>query len=416
MTAISHKQLTYLFLGAMTAVLALSIVAPRAASFAAPLCGLLLTGAFWMGRHKPPLWPRGLELAFMAGIAGLAALSALWAIDPPFALERGYKLALILIPGLLFVEAARRIDPASVPAWFPRFLAGLYSAACVVITVEILCGLPLYHLINQPPPGVLVSSVFMNRSVVVMALFYLPLILIIAAAPETKAVKIGMGALSTLTLAVALFFTDSQSAQMFFILAILLFLLFPVRSKAVWCVSVAAIVLLAAASPWIAQALYTGFDYNNTLEVGQDTLDKHPILQATSLPHRLEIWNFIAEEIFKHPWRGQGIEAVRYIHAEQWLGWANADNMLHPHNAVLQIWVEYGVIGTVFACAFFLYIMHALWTNPPVVRRYQFAVVIGTLAVLCTGYGLWQSWLIGLLVALAGFTAFAGQYAKRQKA
>lgn len=398
------KHFACLFLGLLSLALVISIGVPRAGAFAAPVAGLILFFAYWIGKGEAlkPRWP---ELAFMLAVPGLAALSSLWAVDPGFAVDRGIKIGLILIFGLFFIEAARRILAHEIPLRFVQGLCVLYALASATIALEIFWDLKIYRYVNDIPADQPAYSVFMNRSLVVMTTFFLPLMLLIIASEQTKKAKIILGALISLPLLAGLVQTESQSAQMFIAIALVFLFIFPARRRAAWIALGAVVVALAFAAPWFAQFMFAKFGYHG------DPENLHGILLAASIPHRLEVWNYVATEALKNPLYGQGIEVIRFIKSDTWLVLPNTDHMLHPHNAVLQLWVEFGVIGCALGCALFVWILRQIWLSPPLYRRFALAILIATLAVLSTGYGLWQSWLIGLLVTLTGFTVLAGRAA-----
>ena len=282
----------------------------------------------------------------------------------------------------------------------------LYTLACTVIAAELFFGLPLYRFINAVPPEQPVYPVFMNRSLIVMTALYLPLLLLLKSFVPSRRLRLVLAVPMSVALGAGLVLTESQSAQMFFILALFCLLVFPVQWRAVWLALGGAIIALALVSPWLAQALYNAFPYDDP------AMTEGGIMTAASIPHRLEVWNFVATEALKSPLYGQGIEAIRFIKSDVWLKLPNTDNMLHPHNAVLQIWVEFGVIGIVLASLFFAYVLRRLWAAPPLARRFGLATLIGMLAVMNTGYGLWQSWQLGLLITLAGLLALGSRAAE----
>lgn len=395
------------FTGLISFVIALSLIAPRAASFAAPVAGLLLFAGWWIARGEI-IKPRLREMILILAFPALAALSALWAIDPPFAIERAIKLLPILIGGILFIEVARRQGNEGLSSCAVRGLMLLYTLLCAGIALEIFWDLKIYRLVNAVPDDQFTSIVLMNRSVVVASVLSLPLFLLLYKSVLARKEKIILGLISALALLAALVQTESQSAQLFVLLSAAFIFLFPVKSRAAWIALGSITCLCAMAAPWIAQYLFAVFP-------NQPGIEHQGIMRAASIPHRLEVWNFVATEALKHPWLGQGIEAIRYIKSENWLVLPNANNMLHPHNAPLQLWVEFGVVGITLGCMLFVSILTRLWQLPTLERRVGLGALIAVVAVMSTGYGLWQSWQIGLLLTLAGLLSVAMGPATRIK-
>ena len=78
-----------------------------------------------------------------------------------------------------------------------------------------------------------------------------------------------------------------------------------------------------------------------------------------SARHRIEIWTFATTRITERLWFGHGIDASRSIPSRgemsQFMPIGDILLPLHPHNAFLQIWLEFGALGCV------LVTMMALW-------------------------------------------------------
>lgn len=392
------KNSTSAFLFLICLVVAIALAAPRAASFAAPVAGLVMT-LFYAARGAW-LTPRRGDLFFALAIPALAALSALWAIDPPFALERGGKLLPQIFFGALFIAAARDIEPHDISARFVSILMLVYIFATACIGLEIFWGMKIYRFVNDIPPDQGISIVMMNRSIVVAAATFLPLMLILRAGAVPLRSKILYAAGAVFALLFCLIQTESQSAQLFIILALFTALVFPVRLRAAWISLGALVCAMAVLAPWIAQFIFAALPQ-------QSASDIHGIMQAASIPHRMQLWDFIARKALENPLYGQGIEATRYLKSDHVMSLLNADNMLHPHNAVLQLWVEFGIIGVMFGCALFVMLLMRLWCLPVLERRAGLGVLIAMLAVMSTGYGLWQSWQIGLILAVFALMTLA---------
>ena len=97
---------------------------------------------------------------------------------------------------------------------------------------------------------------------------------------------------------------------------------------------------------------------------------------------RLDIWLFTAEQTLAHPLFGWGLDASR----------AFQPFMLHPHSALLQIWLELGLVGAVLAAGFwFLLARRAARFDAPGLAALASYFTIGALS-----FGVWQEWWLGL--------------------
>lgn len=336
----------------------------------------------------------------MAGIVLLAALSAFWSPDVSFALERSGKIALIILPGLWFVAAARQIETADISQTLIRILTYFYIAAGFLIALEYSWDFKLYRALISPDENLVLINK-LNRSLVCLSLFYLPVLFAATRSVQNKTGKIFITGLMTASLLVALFLTSSQTAQLSFIVALAFFLGFPTQKKKLWIGLATLIIGLSFAAPWIAKASLKALS-NHEYSSGS-------IFLKASIPHRLEVWDFAATQALKNPVYGRGVEALRNLKSDEIMPYVQSDHILHPHNAALQIWVEFGVIGILLGSLLLLYILRQCWRAPPAMRALYLGVFMATLCTAMTGYGVWQSWQLGLFLILSALTITAGK-------
>ena len=135
---------------------------------------------------------------------------------------------------------------------------------------------------------------------------------------------------------------------------------------------------------------------------------------ATSLDpshtHRLFIWHSVTKQIFERFWTGFGFGSSRYrslvvdggditiLRGTEKLVLFSPENCLHPHNFMLQMWLELGAVGVALACITWI----IYWQNH-YVKSTSYTIAFGgsALCVAATGISVWQSWWLILLVVLA---------------
>lgn len=372
-----------------------AILLPRAAAFAPGIAGLILAGVvYWKTRAFPV--PRLPELGFTGALIALAALSSLWAPDADFALERTGKIAIILLPALL-LPAALRMAFADTGKYgretFIRIMAGLYIACGAFLFLEKILDFPIYRILEGVEPGAFVREAQLNRNVVAFVLLGIPVFALTRQTILTGWYKhllfftVGIAALAPVVASI------SQTAQLGFLVGVSFLFLFPVRRRPVWIALGICVAVLALAAPWVVRGIYNPNSLSATIDDG--------FLQEANIATRLEIWSFIAGKALESPVYGNGIEATRVLKSDTFMPYTNTDNVLHPHNAVLQIWVEFGVIGIALACALFAYLLRQAFRAPENARAIYLATLMTVLSTAATGYGLWQSWQLGLFVLTA---------------
>jgi len=128
--------------------------------------------------------------------------------------------------------------------------------------------------------------------------------------------------------------------------------------------------------------------------------------------HRLGIWNYVAVEVGAVGLLGAGYDSSRVVGRRDDViveitgpdGSHPEALPLHPHNAVLQVWLELGLPG-VAALGLIILGLFALLLRapPPAARRAALIATAATLAVpLLISFGVWQSWWLSALMLCAG--------------
>lgn len=104
---------------------------------------------------------------------------------------------------------------------------------------------------------------------------------------------------------------------------------------------------------------------------------------------RLDLWRFSAARILERPWQGWGIDASRV--------WREME--LHPHNAVLQLWLELGFVGAALGALFWLHVwsrIGAVAEQDPANAGVFAAVAMAYLSIGGMSFGVWQEWWLAL--------------------
>jgi len=129
-------------------------------------------------------------------------------------------------------------------------------------------------------------------------------------------------------------------------------------------------------------------------------------MTAVSLLHRIHIWQFCITKLDEKPLQGWGIKASDSIpgaHDRTALSHRLVQLPLHPHNNVLQAWLELGLIGLALCLAMIALMIkriHEL-AQPAAIKAATYATLIAALTGGFAGYGLWQSWWVNGLILIA---------------
>jgi O-antigen ligase len=148
-------------------------------------------------------------------------------------------------------------------------------------------------------------------------------------------------------------------------------------------------------------------------------------LHVQSYVHRLYIWHETAALIFENSashntfWRGIGMDGTRYhpkAHTSCHFPYVNPEGgiseiisrciPLHPHNAILQLWLELGLPGCILSILLVYQILNAIFQTTLSVREKAIGAGLFTAAflVVWVNLGFWQTWWIAGLWIIIGMT------------
>lgn len=389
--------------GMLCVLLMAGVFAPRLYGVVPAALGVIF---FLAARPLTGQWPKldSRYLALVVIIPAFAALTSFWGINPDAVLERSIKIAVVLVGGGL-LTAVLTGARWTLPGWFARALPLTAMAAMLICVSELLTHGLIYHSVRGEPVNEFDVSV-MNRATISLVLLFLPVFAVFRTADWPGSKKAGLtGALLGLLLAMTVT-TDSQSAQLAVMVMALFWFAFPYRHKAAYKALMVLVSIGVLIMPWAVQVLY------NQLAA---TVHTTPWLSSAYAAERLEIWDFVARKALENPLSGFGVEATRNIeHFDTPMLFAGRDHVLHPHNAVLQVWIEFGVPGVLALCAFLSAVIWQIAKQPVDTARLNLSVLMAVLAVSCTSYGLWQGWWIGLFTTIAALCFYYMDRVRRQ--
>lgn len=338
-------------------------------------------------------------------------VSAAWALDARAALLLGLRLAGLFAVGVAVVHWVRTLPADRLGPCLAALAGGLTLAgAIVVIDLLALDGFIARHL-HAPHGEHYDIALFYGRGATIHA--------VLIPALSLGLWRAGARPLAVLQLAVgvaAILVTTSLSAKTalgaglfagaaVFVLPRLRFAL------------LAPLALAAATAPLLLP-----------VHPDADTVCWLSNHKGSAL-HRLYIWNFAAERIAERPVFGWGLDAARRIpggndpvvihgcdaqHQPTHALWVDSTVMpLHPHNAILQTWLELGGIGALFGfgallLALFRGFSHPAWRN----RRAQAGFVGATcagLSVALVSFGIWQEWFLSSLFIAAAMAVLSAR-------
>lgn len=354
---------------------------PRGLGIAPPAIGLFGMIGLWLTGDKKPALPH-MTFSFIAPVLVLGFISALWALDPGGSFGRAGKLAAIMVFSALLLGVAGKIKISSLRpgAWL---IPAALLAGAALITFELNFGAPLHRLFREPQT--LIPDAVFNRGATTYVICAVPALAILRCYLNPRIVY----ALFGVIFAALMLSIESQSAQLALLLALLFMIAFPYRRKGAWVALGITIAVLIIAAPFLAITAFAAL---------AEPLNAIPFFKQGYAGARLEIWDYVSRYALQRPLTGYGLEASRVItDFDSAQIYQQGTSILHPHNFALQLWLEFGVIGAAFGVAFCAKILQTIYKLKESQARLCLPVFIACLSVAATGYGMWQSWWIGLL-------------------
>ena len=139
-----------------------------------------------------------------------------------------------------------------------------------------------------------------------------------------------------------------------------------------------------------------------------------------SSAQRIIIWNNAVVHIKEKPVLGAGFDATRALYGKNdrvvykfpdeiagqpWGPTMHEPIPLHPHNAVLQVWLELGAVGAAIILVLLLAVIRAI--DRTIEDRVRRAAALGALTtwlvVASISFGIWQSWWLASIFLTGTF-------------
>lgn len=335
-------------------------------------------------------WGRVLPLILLLGIVW-AGLSLLWTPNVDHGLRAFLDTASLALAGGILLSWLKQ-TPDTVKAIGHHWFARLYLPAVLLLLPLVVAhrlalhGVPHFEWAER--------ANMTDRGSIMLALLLWPCLSLLAGRWQRLSLW--------LLVAVVVLISNSLAAKLVVLLGGGIFMLARRYHhgllRALPLIGLGLLLLM----PMVAQSFYSwGWQYAEWM--------------PSSSRHRVMIWDFVARQAAIHPWLGWGINAARdfpNMGEVPLLG----DRMIpmHPHNGVLQLWLEFGAVG-IGLCALGWLSLCRKWRilanqSPPltghqlVQQAAAITQVIGIMIVVCTSFSLWASYWQAWIWLIVGFT------------
>ena len=382
-----------------------------AASLATVAAMLMMTCATLISsQHSGSILVRSIRpLAAFAPLLGWMLASAAWSLDGAASVEVTLRAAVLFLSGTLLVTSFALLPLEQLRRPLIAVALG-FSGAAVVVVVDLELGGHLARFLYETRLNGVDPALGYGSAATLHATLLAPVLV--------GLLRLGFPRLAVgfaLLAAAAILETSSLSAKTALAASLLVLV-------AVW---------LLPRLRWIEFGVFgfavVALPLMFPLPLGADATcwlaDHKP-----SAAHRLEIWSFVAERIWQRPIAGWGLDAARRLpggttpviihHCDEadrpdGIALSNQALPLHPHNAVLQVWLELGGVGVALGFGPLIFAIWHAFRNPAWRSRPAQSMIAATAAAAVSvgliSFGIWQEWFLSGLFVAAAFVVLSAR-------
>lgn len=293
----------------------------------------------------------------------------------------------ILVGGFLWWHAIRNYEKAD--NFNPRlFLFYGVLFCCLLIILDYLCGSLLVKAAEKVGKGraLIFSKVGMTLSIAAWPILYNQ--------PFWKATI--FCALITLILPIL----DCDTAILCILLGLVAYGVASIKAKLFWRFIQAKIIIICLTLPFAF----------NTLLTDQNIYEINKKIVSFSYIHRLYIWQYTSSKILESPLIGFGLGsdtadpvAGKIVSKPFYYTFKNGEGDIqnpiigqqiprHPHNMILQWWLEFGFIGALWWTALLVFLVEKIRMLETPARKVAFSFFTSNIVIILFSISFWQSW------------------------
>lgn len=297
------------------------------------------------------------------------------------------QICSMLAGGFLWWHAIHAYEPAELLKLCDFLFYGIIIC-CIIILIDYFCGSLLVAAAEKVGKGraLIFSKIGMTISVAIWPVLYNQ--------PFWKA------GIFCAALTVIMPILDCDTATIGLLLGLCAYGLASSESKLFWRFIQAKILIVCLTLPFIF----------NTLLTDKNIYEINKVLPSFSYIHRLYIWQYTSQKIMERPWIGFGLGSsiedkvsgecvTKPFYYEFKNGEGTEQNPIvgkqipkHPHNMILQWWLESGLVGVLWWAALLIFLVEKIKLLQAATRKIAFAFFTSNIMIILFSIGFWQSW------------------------
>lgn len=386
------KSLIFLFIP-------LSIMAPHGVVWEIIIAGLI--GLYYSRTHTLEKLPKPMVVVlFMIPLWGL--LSSLWSKYSIHSLTSSLKIFALVFLGIFWCRLTLSLPPNIKKYLMQALLVGLLTGI-VFLLIEEWLGSPWRYFWNKTS-----AKAFAQGSLMISLVAW-PVILWILQRPYSFSWRLSMLVSLLAVVFLTLLQIECDTSYIGLLLGICVFLgtLYLPRLTS-WGMRLF-VPLIIISFPIISLYAFKP-EYIPTY---------NKYIHSASYIDRMYIWNDVTNSIVEHPWLGIGMDGSRSHEKTQLIRewkYTNENGKviknqtacfpIHPHNAILQLWLELGFLGVIMGTLLaYLALFYIYKTNlSPIEKAIRAGLFTNAFLVVWVNLGFWQNWWISGLWIIIGLT------------
>jgi len=339
----------------------------------------------------------------LLGFVLYSGVSALWSLTPERTLSTAASLLGTFAAGYFAIKYMRTLDFETRRKLETAVIAGGilgYGWLTVELATQGYMSSFVYMLtdIHIVPNRYYVS---VKPAISVAVLYFLPWILLIY---QRSSLKISL--LVAIPIVLTYIFSGAMTPALALVATLVVFPIVHHFKSKILPFALGGIVIVVAIMPIVSSALPDPLKSGKGIE-----------FLSHSMAHRIVIWKNTVGYITKKPILGHGFDTSRALSSQkdikkiiffpdiEDLKWPILTEPipLHPHNMVLQVWLETGFLGAVGLVLFLSALVRAVFRNFLNSRdsAATFGIASGAFLMAGLSFGAWQSWWLATLFLIA---------------
>ena len=182
---------------------------------------------------------------------------------------------------------------------------------------------------------------------------------------------------------------DSETVQFGLPLAFVVFIISQKFPRFMTNAIFSGIGVMLITAPWMYQLIY---------KILGSAIDLSMPIGIRKILFRSEIWDIVATKSLESPIIGHGIDSARYLgNIVVASTYKPVNVLLHPHNMILQIWLDLGFVGVAIVAG----LLYSGWRYVSKLHSIVQPPILGGLTMLTVfsivSHSLWQTWSVSLI-------------------